>query len=258
MSKAIVHFLSLVPVRAEFIFDDVSLAIGTAFFFTDGDGTFLISNWHNFSGRNSITNNPLSNTGGLPNKVKCRLILDKEYIKWEDCMFDLCDSEGAPLWLQHPKDGRIVDVAALPIKLPKRFRRIAINHYKFTEMRVEISQDVFILGFPLGITGRKEFPVWKRGSIASEPGGSYSRILVDTATRAGMSGAPVIMKYRGMYMTNPGSGFPSDDDWFGEGELFLGVYSGRLGKDEFQAQLGVVWKKEVIEEIIRGKTLAIL
>lgn len=32
---------------------------------------------------------------------------------------------------------------------------------------------------------------------------------------------------------------------------FIGVYSGRIGADdEFKAQLGKVWKKRVIDEII--------
>ena len=45
----------------------------------------------------------------------------------------------------------------------------------------------------------------------------------------------------------------SDTDWFGTGCDFLGVYSGRLSsKDEFEAQLGIVWRASVIEEIIRS------
>ena len=37
---------------------------------------------------------------------------------------------------------------------------------------------------------------------------------------------------------------------------FAGVYSGRIqGKSALDAQLGIVWKKEVIEEIIEGKVL---
>jgi hypothetical protein len=33
---------------------------------------------------------------------------------------------------------------------------------------------------------------------------------------------------------------------------FIGVYSGRIGKDESKAQLGIVWKARVIDEIISG------
>jgi hypothetical protein len=35
---------------------------------------------------------------------------------------------------------------------------------------------------------------------------------------------------------------------------FIGVYSGRIGTDELKAQLGVVWKAKVIDEIIDAAT----
>ena len=41
---------------------------------------------------------------------------------------------------------------------------------------------------------------------------------------------------------------------FGTAETFLGVYSGRLGDDALGAQLGLVWKASVIDEIVRGGT----
>ena len=187
------NFLSLIPIKTEFFFNDTNLAIGTSFFYEIDNNLYLISNWHNFAGRNPMTGKPQSSTAGVPNKIKCRLILDKEFLEWSDYTFDLCDKDGIPRWFQHPREGRIIDVAALKVELPSKFKKLEINQYKFTDMRVEIAQDVFILGFPIGIAGRKELPVWKRGSIASEPGGNYPRILIDTATRKGMSGAPVIM-----------------------------------------------------------------
>ncbi|MFT5878522.1 MAG: hypothetical protein ACJA2N_001292 [Salibacteraceae bacterium] len=33
---------------------------------------------------------------------------------------------------------------------------------------------------------------------------------------------------------------------------FLGIYSGRIGADHGKAQLGIVFKKQVIDEIIEG------
>ena len=46
----------------------------------------------------------------------------------------------------------------------------------------------------------------------------------------------------------------ADDTIIGRIRNFLGVYSGRIGTDEFKAQLGVVWKAHVIAEIIDAKT----
>ncbi len=37
----------------------------------------------------------------------------------------------------------------------------------------------------------------------------------------------------------------------GKGRMFVGAYAGRIGaEDEFKAQLGVVWKASMLDEII--------
>jgi hypothetical protein len=41
----------------------------------------------------------------------------------------------------------------------------------------------------------------------------------------------------------------------GYAERFIGIYSGRIGSDVFQAQLGIVWKPSVIDEIMEGKII---
>ena len=64
-----------------------------------------------------------------------------------------------------------------------------------------------------------------------------------------MSGSPVFTQFVGFLTEDPEH--PSDTDWIGMGRKFLGIYSGRiLGQDEFEAQLGIVWKASIIEEIV--------
>jgi hypothetical protein len=63
--------------------------------------------------------------------------------------------------------------------------------------------DVFVLGYPFG-PGKTGLPVWKRGSIASEPDlvpQVENYLLVDTASRPGMSGSPVILRTYGTHMS---------------------------------------------------------
>jgi hypothetical protein len=45
--------------------------------------------------------------------------------------------------------------------------------------------------------------------------------------------------------------------FFGKGRKFLGIYSGRVGDDTFLAQLGIVWKSRVIDEIIEGRKIGL-
>ncbi len=239
-----IHYLSQVPIKIQLYFNDRFLALGTAFVYKKNTSYYLVSNWHNYSGKNPFNHKPLSQTAALPNIIKCKLVLNKEILEWGNYSFDLTDGDEQK-WLEHPKYMSSVDVAILPIQIPNKFKPNPINSYEFTNLRSEIARDVFILGFPKGISGRKELPIWKRASIASEPGGNYPRILVDTATREGMSGSPVIMQHKGFFIRND-----DDEDWTGDAYQFLGIYSGRMGEDEFQAQLGIVWKKELIDEII--------
>lgn len=161
-----------------------------------------------------------------------------------------------PLWCEHPTFGHDVDVAVLPVNLPDTTRSIAVNDLKLTPLRLQVSHDVFVIGYPLGITDSLYLPLWKRASVASEPKTSSANFLVDTATRKGMSGSPVIARFRGYYKSDLSASTPSPEDWIGEADDFVGIYSGRLGKSELEAQLGIVWKRPVIEEIIKGCKLS--
>jgi hypothetical protein len=114
------------------------------------------------------------------------------------------------------------------------------------------SQDVFILGYPLGLIANAPIPVWKRGSIATDPmfdPDGLPMIYVDTATRPGMSGSAVLVRHilAGGYDTKQGA---RANVIYARKDLFLGVYSGRLQPDHIQAQLGKVWKRSALEETI--------
>lgn len=251
--------LSLRTVFLNFLFDDKSLAIASGFFIKKDGVLFLVSNWHNFSGRNPFTKQPInSKTGAIPNKVKTKIIYslpDEDFPRYVSVELDL-NHEGKPIWFEHPQFGSRVDVAALMI--PPTFSQNkyvnTLNSFDFLDINPEIGMDVFILGYPRGIAtdvAEIKLPIWKRGSIASEPEvniDNLPKLLVDTATREGMSGSPAIIKYKGWHEEKGFIKYAYD---------FLGIYSGRIPKnseklDHFKAQLGTIWKKRVIDEIIEG------
>lgn len=240
---------SQAPLLIKMRFGETELATGTAFFYRRGGALYLVSNWHNYSGRNPATKQPMSSHAGVPDNILCYACLNREYISREWLSIALYDDLG-PTWLVHPAHGGDTDIGVLPVQLPDHFRAIVLNELPSTQMRIGVSQDVFILGYPLGLLDAHGMPVWKRASVATESGTSSPKFLVDTATRSGMSGSPVILRYRGFYKNNQSSAPLSGEDWLGEGDMFVGVYSGRLGKSEVEAQLGIVWKAHLIDEII--------
>jgi len=99
--------------------------------------------------------------------------------------------------------------------------------------------------------------VWKRASIATEFDvdiGGIPRFLVDTATREGMSGSPVILRSFGRYSTKTNAGVVAGQvlSQMGGGvySQFVGVYSGRHIGQAAEAQRGIIWKDSLIREII--------
>lgn len=184
--------------------------------------------------------------------MACYLFKKADFIQRTWIVFPLT-KDNEFYWLEHPNRDLDIDIGLLPIMMPPETKPVHINDLPTTEILPEVSHDVFILGYPFPPTSIHGLPIWKRGSIASEPGGSSNFFYVDTASRPGMSGAPVLNRYRGFYKTDRTSQAMNDSDWFGEGTDFIGIYSGRIGAED-ALQLGRVWKKRLIEEIIESFT----
>jgi hypothetical protein len=104
------------------------------------------------------------------------------------------------------------------------------------EQRLEaaVGMDCFILGFPEGLFGAAFTPIWKRGSIAAEP--YLQHPYLDSATRPGMSGSPVIVRHSGFL----GSGHAlTSTEVIGTVERFVAIYSGRALRPIEASKAGV-------------------
>lgn len=176
---------------------DTSTVLGanaTAFFYKSNDETFLVTNWHNVTGVNPLTGVAMAASGLVPN------LLRVHYKQWFDAAHTVLRSQyvdiplylnNAPVWLEHSTRSA-VDVVAIPLSLSsfQNFANECINTINQEErLSVYAGMDCFILGFPENLIGAANTPIWKRGSIASEPYQQHP-YLIDAATRKGMSGSP--------------------------------------------------------------------
>lgn len=236
------------------------LSVASGFIWTHDRRHFLVTNWHVLSGLNAISAQPLHKSLACPDTVRVKAWRkgDVGYVL-ADITIDLIGGQGEGTWIEHPVHGRAVDVAALYLLREDFIPNIkSLNELPDTlDMAVHVGSDVFILGWPLSPAIVGPAPIWKRGTIASEPAISSLQgkhhLLVDTATRPGMSGSLVIARSLGMYQTEAGDqvGKP------GPNSRFIGIYSGRLGgEDVDKVQLGIVWNAYLIDEIIRGSKFA--
>jgi hypothetical protein len=251
-SSITVDLFSATTVPVEMIFDDTLLSLGTGFIWHSIDVSYLITNWHNVSGRDCFTEKNLSATGAWPNKLNVYLNT-KGRLGHKFCeSFELYDNHKRPNWFVHPTLGRKIDIVALPLNPRVEPDWYAMNQLELSNLSVNVGQDVFILGYPFGI-GPSGYPIWKRGSVASEPefrSLEQPYILVDSASRPGMSGSPVIRRTWGYHPMANGDLLETP----GAKTRFVGIYSGRLNTiDPNDAQLGLVWPSSFIVEIVAGK-----
>jgi hypothetical protein len=240
--------------------NDLIIAKATGFIFEESHSFYLVSNWHVFSGRNPESFEPLDkNNSALPEKLRVYFPIEGKLGETDVVDYPLRkENDNTYNWLEHQNRNK-VDVALLPIDIKSEYAIYPLNTINqsrgidYFPNEFYVGQEVFILGYPLGIKGGGGFPIWKRATIAIEPylsiDESELKILVDTATREGMSGSPVIaVSFPDSKVLFDGRKQPV---YIRPSKLFLGVYSGRiLGEDEFSAQLGVVWKEQAIREVI--------
>ena len=106
------------------------------------------------------------------------------------------------------------------------------------------TNQVFVVGYPSTIGNRpSDPPVWTSGTIATDPSEEWDgpRFLIDSGTRKGQSGSPVIT------YEPAGGGLPSR-------QQLIGVYSGRI---EEGADIGSVWPlEELIDDLARHPIVA--
>jgi hypothetical protein len=239
---------SLCTVPLELLANNKPMGVATGLVWKRGQQHYLVTNWHVITGKNTQTGK--LELPARPDSFRALFNIRTGYYGKSETSIDLRDTNGKPLWFVHPSGGRI-DVVVLPLNLSGPTAAVdlsPINLYTSKPLRIQIGMEVFILGYPFGMEP-PGFPIWKRGTIASEPDlvlSTTGYYLVDTASRPGMSGAPVILRsWTNDYVDGSVRAIMDTP-----ATNFIGIYSGRLYAASDEAQIGVVWHQSYIEEII--------
>lgn len=247
---------------------DKVVATATGFFWRRSGQSYLVTNWHVVSGRNSFTGQ-LTPTGYVPERLRffgmsvstsagvVSFRRQRWTLDWADDMIELLSTPPQ-------SDGQTIDIWGVPIPDGVVFGRdpartgfdgaaeatCYLNDHVGARIVTNAGDDCFILGYPLQNYDGLMPPIWKRGSIASEtPLGLDGRpvFLVDAATTAGMSGSPIIRKVTTMTADNKDIGALQE---FSAYEL-IGVYAGRLESKQLAAvNLGYGWYRTMIDRAL--------
>jgi hypothetical protein len=278
---------SQVAFLIEIFQDEQYLTSATGFLWRGTDDRFyLVSNWHVFAGKNA--ENPSRNLdthGRLPNRILAYYPVqvhdNPAYLLHFREEYLLYEPSGVAKWLEH-STGSQIDVAILPlenfpnntlgiyykisdaVKNPVTVAQnlqiqklyLAINQkHNIDDEYMVAGNEVFVVGYPLG--GRSILPLHKHAAIATEPLimiDNLPKILLDTGTRPGMSGSPIVSALGLTYIKKDNTGQVVNISQPTNGRLnFVGVYSGRIEEPSpahpFEKQVGICWRQTLLAEI---------
>ncbi|WP_416758174.1 hypothetical protein ACMGGD_03695 [Pseudomonas sp. BNK-6] len=283
-------------------FRNMELAIGTGFIYLHKAQHYIITAWHNVTGRHPETLKTLSHMGAVPDYLAVNIsVKGGGVVLRERLILPLLGEETSNYFI-HPINYPRIDVVAIPfdpkeehianlpnengIPDPLRLYLAGNPAYVNSELfpiqnyliennsvvkewfeKVDVTDELFIPGYPMNVQDQTYEPVWKRATVASSVQTGWNRerkFLVDSASRSGMSGAPVLY-YNSSGLVRYGNhscqlGKPA--------AILAGIYVGRIGNGistpykinkptkprvDIDAQLGIVFNATVINEIIEGQ-----
>lgn len=258
---------SLKSVRIESFSKETSkyLASASGFICEYEKRWFLVTNWHVLSGKNFETSEIIHRQAAIPGTINISFIATKDFIS-DKAELRYCTIKNIqlykveikddqpfigeePLWFEHPEMGSSVDVAILEISdRISMVSNIETIGYKIPDecgesQNLNVMDEVYLIGYPLrSSTTPNQLPIYKSASIASEPNIFDDRPIfyVDGKTKKGMSGSAVIKRSRVMVDQPKGLLFRLKEG----GLNLIGIYSGRerAAQDEYEAELGIVWR----------------
>lgn len=271
-------------------FKKIKLSTGTGFIYQYESNYYIITAWHNLTGRHSETLKPLSTNSAIPDNVVVNLAINTPEFSVirNSIVLPLNDNEKSLFYI-HPENWPRIDVVAIPFDPHADFlSEIYLSTGERREVRfspimkvygmgtteicpiqkylipssdviekwfqsVEVTEELFIPGYPHNVQDYYSQPVWKRATIASsvqEGWNQEPKFLIDSASKSGMSGSPVLY-----YSPNGSVQIYGTKYHFNQDAVILaGIYVGRLGiKGELDPQIGTVWNQSVINEIIKAK-----
>ncbi|MEV7789676.1 trypsin-like peptidase domain-containing protein [Streptomyces sp. NPDC088106] len=244
--------------------EDEHLGSATGFLMGIPGDFWLVTAWHVVSGCRSDDGKVRRDDGLRPDYLRVRFAGEaddgfrsvvREYELYDD------ESQQDQRW--RSPDDRRVDIAALRIGatpdgvveafMPNTWptvRELFSPEYRArqgsdadVDIPLRITDRLFVLGFPFGQTGSWPFAVWTAAPVASEPLQGWNGLpgfLLDSRTREGQSGAPVVMVIRpGDLVVTGGDVLMHDESAI----ALVGVYSGRIHPD---SDLGMVWTTDAL------------
>jgi Trypsin-like peptidase domain len=232
---------------------DKKIATASGFLTQMKNRVFLITNWHVVTNREYFNMSLPLKEGGRPTKLIVFFHKKDSLGKFLPIELTL-KKANKDTWVEGILKGELIDVIALEVAFDER---ISYSFVDVQEPELQIipnpSEQVFIIGFPHGKSPHPYFPFWKSGILANDiilngviRGIEMPVFFIDSTTRPGMSGSPVLfIGNKNVYnqAQNSFTKFSSDAV-----VNFMGIYSGQ----STEMELGVVFSRVTILELLKS------
>jgi len=269
-----VEHLSLITTPVLLLKGDNVVSQGTGFYYVAVQGSqqilFLVTNYHVFSG-----SAPTEGKAPIGDNVIFYLHKDPDNPGLtKQIRFPIFNKIGKPIWLSS-KEVLEADVAVIPIvsSLVADAKVFGISDdWTGGNVKLRPTSTITLIGYPYGFYDKKNcLPVWKTGSMASEPEMDFEGkplLLVDVSAFPGMSGSPTFAIAHGAYEMLEGA------MTVGHVNKFLGIFASQqvLRENKYleemtseskqgvvleqSLQLGHIWKAKLISDITKNIDVA--
>lgn len=266
--------LSLITTKVILQKGNEPLTQGTGFYFAKVDTLnsgfmALITNYHVLTGAA-----PKENKTPIGDNILIYFHKNLDSLSdLKEVRLPLFTKSGKPVWISSSKYPN-ADIAVIPIPTDaiEDCERVLITE-EWTKQPAYLrpTSSITLIGYPYGISDTvNNLPIWKTGSIASEPNYDFNgepSFLLDISAFPGMSGSPafIIDNNSGSYEISA-SGIRVS----GKLQKFIGVYASMemLSEDKYLEQLnmngnygikvssslelGRIWKADIIIDIVNS------
>lgn len=224
--------------------DTIAVSSATGFIIRSKTRNYLITNWHVVTNKDPVTQNWANGLPHItPNKIRIMhnsKTIGNHIVRIEN----LTNKNGIRYKQFNINKNEMVDVIALPLTDTSGGVAIYPVDYQNTTESIIVrpTESLYVLGFPMGIKSAPFFPIWKSGTIASEPDFDQENkpiIWLDIKGYGGMSGAPVYL-ITDRYITKGTTSI----NMVGSITFFMGVFSHAT-----DINIGGIWKGAYLKNI---------
>ena len=219
---------------------------GSGAFWRHGDDVYLLTARHVLSGRSPFDDTVLSSLGYIPERIAVYIARQTVEHRWVRTRVDIILSE-AGSWLEDPEFSTLrTDIAALRVAGDPQQQINCMNDHAdiFGELFTHVGMDCAVVGYPTTSFGGLMTPIWRRGTIASEPAlpvDGKPMFLLDASTSPGFSGSPVFRRHFGPLPEQQPDGSLSIMVDSVMATKFVGIYAGRLQHPHFGGEVPFVF-----------------